>query len=105
MTVTPYAISLVLHQEGRLGWRIHVAPNGVDGGHPISIKEAEEFARSATDLMDISGPGGESVTTPYMIVRNGTTVLRDALENELADAEAKAANIASLRRSLAEMDQ
>lgn len=102
---TPYAISLVLHQDDSPGWRIHLNPNGVDGGYPVSIKEAEALARAATDTMDISGFGGDTVTTPYIIVRNGTTVLRAALENELADAEAKAANIASLRRTLAEMSQ
>lgn len=103
-TPNPYAISLVLHQDDRLGWRVHVTPNGVDGGHPVSIKQAEELARTATDIID-TATQDDTVTTPYMIVRNGTTVLRDALEKELADAEIKAANIASLRRSLAEMDQ
>lgn len=102
---TPHAISLVLHQDDSPGWRLHLNPNGVDGGYPISIKEAEEFARYATDVMDISGPGSDTITTPYMIVRNGTELLRAALESELADAEAKAANIASLRRALAEMNQ
>jgi hypothetical protein len=101
----PHAISLVLHQDDKPGWRIHLNPNGIDDGYPISIKEAEEFARSATDIMDISGSENETITTPFMIVRNGTTILRNALEKELADAEAKAANIASLRRSLAEMDK
>jgi hypothetical protein len=100
---TPHAISLVLHQDDKPGWRIHLNPGGVDGGHPISIKEAEEFARSATDIMDISGPGSDTITTPFMIVRNGTTALRATLEGELSDAEAKAANIAALRRTLAEM--
>jgi hypothetical protein len=75
------------------------------GAHPISIKEAEEFARHATDLMDISGPGSDTIVTPYMIVRNGTSLLRATLESALADAEEKAANIASLRRALAEMSQ
>lgn len=101
----PHAISLVLHQDDSPGWRLHLNPDGVEGGYPISIKEAEEFARHATDLMDISGPGSDTVTTPYMVVRNGTALLRATLEGALADAEAKAANIASLRRALAEMSQ
>jgi hypothetical protein len=92
----------VLHQGDKPGWRIHLTPNGVDGGHPISIKEAEELARTATDIVD-TVTQDDTATTPYMIVRNGTTVLRDALEKELADAEMKAASIAALRRSLAEM--
>jgi hypothetical protein len=103
-TATPYAISLVLHQDDKPGWRIHITPNGVDGGYPVSIKHAEELARTATDIVGSAPAGTDSDMTPYMIVRNGTTVLRDALEKELEDAEAKAANIASLRRSLAEMD-
>jgi siroheme synthase len=82
-----------------------MTPNGIDGGYPVSIKQAEELARTATDIIDIAATQDDSVTTPYMIVRNGTTVLRDALEKELADSEAKAANIASLRRSLAEMTE
>lgn len=98
---TPYAISLVLHQDDRLGWRVYLTPHGIDGGHPVSIKQAEELARTATNIIDT--PTQDA--TPYMIVRNGTTVLRQALEEELAEAEAKAANIASLRRALAEMNQ
>lgn len=100
---SPFAISLVLHQSDNPGWRVHLTPGGPDGGHPISIKEAEELARSATDITG-SATDDATVTTPYEIVRNGTTVLRDALEKELADAEAKAASIAALRRSLAEME-
>jgi siroheme synthase len=92
----------VLHQDDKPGWRIHLTPNGVDGGHSVSIKEAEELARSATDIT--GSATDDNATTPYMVVRNGTTVLRTALETELADAETKAASIAALRRSLAEMD-
>ncbi len=99
---TPYAISLVLHQDDKPGWRVHLTPNGIDGGHSVSIREAEELARSATD---ITSSEDDTITTPYMIVRNGTTVLRTALEKELTDAEAKAASIAALRRSLAEMEK
>lgn len=102
---TPYAISLVLHQDGeRLGWRVHLTPNGPEGGYPISIQQAEELARVATDVLSASVQD-ESATTPFMVVRNGTTVLRGALESELADAEAKAANIGALRRALSEMSQ
>jgi len=75
-SLTTYAMSLVLHQDDKPGWRIHLNPDGVDGGYPLSIKEAEELARSATDVMDIAGPGSDTVITPYMVVRNGTTVLR-----------------------------
>jgi hypothetical protein len=100
---TPYAVSLVLHQDDKPGWRIHLNPNGVDGGYPVSIKEAEELARSATDITG-SATDDNTTITPYMVVRNGTTALRATLEGELADAEAKAANIATLRRSLAEIE-
>ena len=100
---TPYAVSLVLHQDDKPGWRIHLTPGGADGGHPVSIKEAEELARSETDIFDTTTQD-DTAMTPYMVVRNGTTVLRTTLENELADAEAKAASIATLRRSLAEME-
>jgi len=100
---TPYAISLVLHQDDKPGWRVHLTPNGPDGGYPVSIKEAEELARSATDITN-SATQDDTVATPYQVVRNGTTILRTALETELADAETKAASIAALRRSLAEMD-
>lgn len=100
----PHAISLVLHQDDQPGWRIHLNPNGVDGGHLISIKEAEELARTATDILSASIPIiDDKSVTPFQIVRNGTTALRATLEDELQDAEVKAANIAALRRTLAEM--
>lgn len=102
-TPTPHAISLVLHQDNHPGWRVHLTPNGVEGGHPVSIKQAEDIARAATDVIDTITQD-DTATTPYMIVRNGTTILRAALEGELADAEAKAANIANLRRALAEIN-
>lgn len=101
---SPYAVSLVLHQDQTPGWRIHLHPNGVDGGYPISIKQAEDLSRAATDALDIVTQD-DTITTPYMIVHNGTVALRSVLESELTDAESKAANIASLRRSLAEMGQ
>jgi hypothetical protein len=100
---TPYAISLVLHQDNKPGWRVHLNPNGADGGYPISIKEAEELARTATDILNSVIAESDAVT-PYMIVRNGTTALRSTLEGELADAESKAAMIAGLRRTLAEIE-
>ena len=99
----PYALSLVLHRDGGPGWRIHLNPNGVEGGHPVSIKQAEELARTATDILS-TVTQDETITTPFMVVRNGTITLRTLLEGELADAEAKAARIATLRRALAEMD-
>jgi hypothetical protein len=103
---TPHAISLVLHQDDKPGWRIHLNPNGVDGGYPVSIKEAEELARTATDILSASIPvTDDKGVTPFQIVRNGTTALRATLEGELSDAEAKAANIATLRRTLAEMTE
>ena len=93
----------MLHQDDKRGWYLHLTPTGIDGGHPISIKEAEELARTATDILS-AVIQDDNATTPYMIVRNGTTALRAALESELADAEAKAANIATLRRTLAEIE-
>jgi siroheme synthase len=99
---TPYAISLVLHQDQTPGWRVHLNPDGVEGGHPVSIKQAEDLARAATDIID-TVTQDDAVTTPYMVVRNGTTALRSTLEGELKDAEEKAANIAALRRTLGEM--
>lgn len=104
-TPTPHAISLVLHQDDKLGWRVHLTPSAPAGGYPISIKQAEEIARATTDILAGVISVETEPTTPFMVVRNGTTVLRAALEQELADAEAKAANIASLRRALAEMSQ
>lgn len=101
---TPYAISLVLHQDGTPGWRVHLHPNGPEGGNPVSIKEAEEIARAATDVLD-TVTQDDSVVTPFMIVRNGTTVLRETYKRALEEAEAKAANIPHLRRALGEMDQ
>lgn len=100
----PYAISLVLHQDGSPGWRVHLHPNGPDGGHPISIKEAEEIARVATSVLDTVTQDDKSVT-PFQIVRNGTTALRQTLQRELEIAEARAASIPHLRRSLGEMGQ
>ena len=100
----PYAISLVLHQDGSPGWRVHLHPNGPDGGHPISIKEAEEIARVATSVLDTVTQDDKSVT-PFMIVRNGTTVLRETYKRALEEAEAKAANIPHLRRALGEMGE
>lgn len=99
---TPYAISLVLHQDGPPGWRVHLHPNGTDGGSPISIKEAEEIARAATDVLDTVTQDDQAVT-PFQVVRNGTTVLRETLKRELEVAEAKAASIPHLRRTLGEM--
>lgn len=104
-TPTPFAISLVLHQDDHPGWRVHLAPNSPQGGYPIAIKQAEEIARTITDILVTEIPVETEPTTPFMVVRNGTTVLRSALQSELADAEEKAANIASLRRALAEMEQ
>lgn len=101
---TPFAISLVLHQEDKAGWRIHLTPNSPQGGYPVTIKQAEDIARAITDLLSTVIPVDSEPTTPFMVVRNGTTALRSTLERELADAEAKAANIASLRRTLAEMN-
>lgn len=100
---TPYAISLVLHQDARPGWRVHLHPNGDESGTPISIKEAEEIARAATDVLDTVTQDDNAVT-PFMIVRNGTTVLRETFERALEEAEAKAANIPHLRRALGEME-
>ncbi len=100
----PYAISLVLHQDGTPGWRIHLHPNGTDGGNPISIKEAEEIARAATDVLDTVTQDDKTVT-PFQIVRNGTILLRQTLQRELELAEAKAASIPHLRRTLGEMEQ
>lgn len=102
-TTTPYAISLVLHQDDQPGWRVHLTPDSPQGGYPVTIKQAEEIARAITDILSTVINVETEPTTPFMVVRNGTTVLRTALEQELADAEAKAANIASLRRALAEM--
>jgi hypothetical protein len=102
-TPTPYAISLVLHQDDRPGWRVHLTPDSPQGGYSVAIKQAEEIARAITDILVTEIPVETEPITPFMVVRNGTTVLRAALEQELADAEAKAANIASLRRALAEM--
>ena len=101
---TPYAITLVLHQEASPGWRVHLHPGGNEGGYPISIKEAEELARAATDILDTVTQDDTS-TTPFMIVRNGTTVLRETLKHELEVAEARAASIPHLRRALGEMEQ
>lgn len=99
---TPYAISIVLHQDQKPGWRIHLNPEDDIGGHAISIKQAEELARIATDIL--SPVQNDTRMTPFMVIRNGTTALRSTLENELAEAEAKAANIASLRKSLSEIN-
>jgi hypothetical protein len=103
MSNQPYAISLVLHQDDQLGWRVHLNPNGIDGGLPITIKQAETIARAATDVLDTVTQDDNAVT-PFMVVRNGTTVLRQALQQELDAAEAKAASIPHLRRALGEMD-
>lgn len=100
----PYAISLVLHQDATPGWRIHLHPNGPEGGHPVSIKEAEEIARAATTVLD-TGTQGDHAVTPFMIVRNGTTALRQTLQRELELAEARAASIPHLRRTLGEMSE
>ncbi len=100
----PYAISLVLHQEGTPGWRVHLHPGGNESGYPISIKEAEELARAATDVLD-TVTQDDTTATPFMIVRNGTTVLRDTLKRELELAEARAASIPHLRRALGEMGE
>ena len=100
----PYAISLVLHQDGTPGWRIHLHPNGNDGGYPVSIKEAEELARGATEILAADIQDSEAVT-PFQIVRNGTTVLRQTLQRELEVAEARAASIPHLRRTLGEMGE
>lgn len=100
---TPFAISIVLHQDQQTGWRIHLTPNSPQPGYPLTIKQAEDVARSITDILATVIPVETEPTTPFMVVRNGTTALRSTLERELADAEAKAANIAALRRSLAEM--
>jgi len=99
----PYAISLVLHQDATPGWRIHLHPNGNDGGSPISIKEAEEIARVATSVLDTVTQDDKAVT-PFQIVRSGTTVLRQTLQRELEVAEARAASIPHLRRTLGEID-
>lgn len=96
---TPYAISLVLHQDEKPGWRIHTSPTTAPEGHHVSIAEAEAFARAATDLTDV-----EAEVTPFAVVRNGTTQLRDSLERALAEAETKAATIPGLRRALGEME-
>lgn len=101
---TPYAISIVLHQEQKAGWRIHLTPNSSQEGYPLTIKQAEDVARAITDLLSAVIPVDSEPTTPFMVVRNGTTTLRATLERELADAEAKAANIAALRRTLQEMN-
>jgi hypothetical protein len=102
---TPYAISLVLHQDDQLGWRIHLNPDSPQAGYPITIKQAEEIARSITDTLATVIPVETEPTTPFMVVRNGTTVLRQALQQELDAAEAKAASIPHLRRALGELDQ
>jgi hypothetical protein len=102
--LTPYAISLVLHQDGSPGWRIHLHPNGNEKGYPVSIKEAEELARAATEILNTVTQDDKAVT-PFMIVRNGTTVLRDTYKAALEEAEAKAANIPHLRRALGEMGE
>lgn len=101
---TPYAITLVLHQEESPGWRVHLHPGGTEGGTPVSIKEAEEIARAATDVLD-TVTQDDSAVTPFMIVREGTAVLRQTYKAALEEAEAKAANIPHLRRALGEMDQ
>lgn len=97
----PHAISLVLRDNG---WRVYLTPGGNQEGHPVSIKEAEEIARAATAVLDTVTQDDQAVT-PFQIVRNGTTVLRQTLQRELEIAEARAASIPHLRRSLGEMEQ
>ena len=101
----PFAVSLVLHQnDAPIGWRMHLMPGGPQEGHPISIGQAEEFARAATEIL-AAITQDEKAVTPYQVVRTGTTSLRGLLEAKLAEAESQAANIANLRRTLAELDQ
>lgn len=100
----PFAISLVLRENG---WRIYLtggSPNANGGdGYPVSIKEAEEIARAATAILD-TVTQDDQATTPFQIVRNGTNALRETLKRQLEVAEARAASIPHLRRSLGEID-
>lgn len=99
----PFAISLVLRDNG---WRIYLTPGGNGDGYPFSIKEAEELARAATEILSATvSITDDKTVTPFMIVRNGTTVLRQTLQRELELAEAKAASIPHLRRTLGEIEQ
>lgn len=101
---TPYAISLVLHQTDKpIGWRIHLHPNGPETGYPLTVKQAETLAREVTTIVGIDDQDSQTMT-PYQVVRSGTDTLRNILEAELADAEAKAATIANLRTLRAELD-
>jgi hypothetical protein len=95
---TPYVVSLVLHQGEKPGWRVHTAPSSDPDGYPVTIKHAEELARAATDV--VSGAD----VTPFEVVRQGTVAMRQTVTRELAEAEAKAAGIAALRRTLAEIE-
>jgi hypothetical protein len=96
---TPYAISLVLHQGEKPGWRVHTAPSSDPDGYPVTIKQAEVLARAATDVT-----AGADVT-PFEVVRQGTVEMRGTVTRELAEAEAKASTIKDLRTTLAEMEQ
>src|SRR5208282_6338247 len=90
----PHAISLVLRDNG---WRIYLTPNGNEDGYPVSIKEAEELARAATEILSTSVLiTDDKSATPFMVVRNGTNVLRQMLQRELEVAEARAASIPHL---------
>ena len=98
-------MSLVLHQnDAPVGWRIHITPGGPQEGYPVTIKQAENFARAATEIIDTVTQDDRAVT-PFQIVRNGTTALKTILEAQLSAAEAQAASIASLRRTLSELEQ
>jgi siroheme synthase len=103
----PYAVSLVLHQDSeKPGWRIHISPesneNAKKEGYVVSIAQALALARVATEIIETVTQ--EDSTTPFMVVRNGTTAMRSALEQRLAHAEAEAANVAALRQKLTEFD-
>jgi hypothetical protein len=97
---TPYAISLVLHRGVNPGWRVHTAPVSAPEGVPVSIKEAEAFARTAGDIAGY----GEETPTPFEVVRDGTTEYRAEVEAQLSEAETRAATIPALRRALKDFE-
>lgn len=96
-TVPTYVVSLVLRPSG---WRVYVSPcpDELKDGWPVSIVQAEEIARVATEVTD-----SQAAVTPYMIARNGTTQLRSTVESALSQAEEQAKSIPGLRKMLGEI--